>query len=690
MVEIVLILTLSLWASDAESREVHFHKNVRSSAQTINTCLAPWFAERVGSDSCWVRQQENGYTLCIGKDVWRHGILGKNRFAQCGTWSGKWRITSPLANPPLGDEKKVIHRRFTANGFIPKGKLSWLRKIKSEIELSRERAAEWMTPYDPLGVCRHLLLNQKTPGNPSSLLRELGFVHLLTATGIHLYALAAWSSRVILFLATLIGGSRAATLPIMLLVSRALTGAAWLWAWCMSGGRPGMLRPWIVILVRTVARQAGFRWRRWAPLSVALSTDLAVALGRAWLDLPGAWAPGRWIYALAVGGGMLTLESSRGKNAFLQHWHLAVGSWVLVASYEASVHQLVALATPVLSLLTIPLFCTSFFPVLLMSSVFDLFGWTIAAQKLAATASWFSTQIIILLFQCVAWARTLWVLPSWALAGGAVLAAFLTFQRFSGRARIWAIMLALVFGTVSRACQTSQNVTGSSEQITAHSIEQLDVGQGDAALVWSGNQIGMVDTRPENALSDSAWIRLFAGRQLVSLDWVMLTHSDEDHAGGLRKLKTLLPLSCRGGASGCIPFAVSRDESGSSRGKRNQNMSAILIPLEGGGFYLSAGDSHADHELAIARWVKRQFIFETEGKRILKISHHGSRTSTTREFLSLVQPTDAWISSGAGNSYGHPTAQVLDLLSSWKIKTSRTDLEGNARWSARGGVDHRR
>jgi competence protein ComEC len=62
---------------------------------------------------------------------------------------------------------------------------------------------------------------------------------------------------------------------------------------------------------------------------------------------------------------------------------------------------------------------------------------------------------------------------------------------------------------------------------------------------------------------------------------------------------------------------------------------------------------------------------------VLKVAHHGSRTSTTPRFLAAVQPRLALVSVGAHNSYGHPDREVLDRLDSAGVLTLRTDLSGS-------------
>lgn len=61
---------------------------------------------------------------------------------------------------------------------------------------------------------------------------------------------------------------------------------------------------------------------------------------------------------------------------------------------------------------------------------------------------------------------------------------------------------------------------------------------------------------------------------------------------------------------------------------------------------------------------------------VLKVAHHGSRTSSTPAFLHAVAPTAAVISVGARNPYGHPDAGVLDRLAAAGARVYRTDSDG--------------
>jgi competence protein ComEC len=62
---------------------------------------------------------------------------------------------------------------------------------------------------------------------------------------------------------------------------------------------------------------------------------------------------------------------------------------------------------------------------------------------------------------------------------------------------------------------------------------------------------------------------------------------------------------------------------------------------------------------------------------VLKVGHHGSSTSSTRDFLNAVRPAYALVSVGAGNTYGHPSANVMADLARRGARVLRTDRVGS-------------
>jgi competence protein ComEC len=104
---------------------------------------------------------------------------------------------------------------------------------------------------------------------------------------------------------------------------------------------------------------------------------------------------------------------------------------------------------------------------------------------------------------------------------------------------------------------------------------------------------------------------------------------------------------------------------------RTENDRSLVIRLQYGTTRLLLT---GDIEHATERWLLTQDIDLRAD--ILQIPHHGSRTSTSPEFVQRVQPQVGIISLGAGNPYGHPHPQVLRTLDQYRVQLFRTDLHG--------------
>jgi competence protein ComEC len=78
--------------------------------------------------------------------------------------------------------------------------------------------------------------------------------------------------------------------------------------------------------------------------------------------------------------------------------------------------------------------------------------------------------------------------------------------------------------------------------------------------------------------------------------------------------------------------------------------------------------------------VEREILSENSSEEmhsdVLKVGHHGSKNSTTPEFLAAVQPLVGIISAGEDNPYGHPSAELLERLESAGVRILRTDRNG--------------
>lgn len=732
------------------------------------TCASPFaLAKRTGHPRCWVQfslpatrhssvqdSLQSGPAsgahpsqFCVSQRAW-HQWLSKSeplcangkspirvRATQALLPGEEKKISTTLTLPSLNESRSSSGTPWTPNASRAPGLLNravWL------IERARESASSLLKPHDPLGILRSLILNEAPNREPLPMLRRLGFVHLISATGIHLYALADGIDRGCYWAFTWMRASP--TLGLRL--SRALSFATCSLLWLLSGARLGMLRPWILLNLRGLALSLGFKWTLLSPLLLVSGTELLLQIPKLFLfGAPELHFSGQWVYSLAVGGGLIFLTvlkdarraQKREPTHLETHLCLAVGSWVGVALYEIYHEGMIALLTPLLSLITLPLICSLVYPVTLVALVphFLIPNSSLAlfSEGAIARVSQLLHVILNAFTRLSLLPGNLLVIPKWALFGGGLIAVtwlilvhLNVFKRLGPKpVLIGGSLGILMLRFVAGASETTTHPRGA-KQLPAI-VYQLDVGQGDAALIESLKGFGMIDTGSKHTTTDVAWLKLFASLQIKRLDWIALTHLDEDHAGGIERLAGLIPIRCvawlpqnlqteRGKAwfhrstalglqvkdwkSDCIPYpheAVSADSSKSSKKKKknsrahspgNSLMGAVLIPLKSssigpGGIYLTAGDAGKKEELKILDWVQKQPLFlqtHPTPERVLKLSHHGSSGSTHEDLIKTYRPTQAWISVGTGNRYGHPKSTVLNLLERYHLPIRRTDLSG--------------
>lgn len=238
-------------------------------------------------------------------------------------------------------------------------------------------------------------------------------------------------------------------------------------------------------------------------------------------------------------------------------------------------------------------------------------------------------------------------------------------------------------------------------------ILMIDVGQGDAIAIRTprGRWL-MIDAGPpaEDDPRAHPVVRTLRNRGVETLDLLLLTHPDLDHIGGApailesfavrRVLDPLLPAPKASyadlldlAAAERVPWARARTgDAWETDGVRFRvlhpdtlpldpaegNAASVVLLLSWRGFdALFTGDAYVD--------VERTIAGRTGDLDVLKVGHHGSRTSTDSSFLAAVQPEVALLSVGRLNRYGHPAPEVVRRLEAAGAEVHRTDREGTVR-----------
>ncbi len=227
---------------------------------------------------------------------------------------------------------------------------------------------------------------------------------------------------------------------------------------------------------------------------------------------------------------------------------------------------------------------------------------------------------------------------------------------------------------------------------------QIDVGQGDAAVLRAGGQVIVIDTGSESTSGLIDYLR----HEGLTIDTLILSHPHEDHCGALLDLLAIgMPIGRI-----LMPENVPMDEydvqagyallMAQQRGIPILGMDAGTSEQWGNGYEMRVLSPSAqatfsdgnDYSLVVRFTVSGVHILTTgdvtsqaeplEGTQcdVLKVAHHGSKGSTDTAFLRFAQPAWAVISVGAHNVYGHPAPETLARLVDSGAEVLRTDQGG--------------
>lgn len=232
-------------------------------------------------------------------------------------------------------------------------------------------------------------------------------------------------------------------------------------------------------------------------------------------------------------------------------------------------------------------------------------------------------------------------------------------------------------------------------------VYYLNVGQGDSILIQVNKKNLLIDSGPK--LEKKKLFECLSKIKIDKLDYIIATHPHEDHIGNMASIidnykvlnfyapkvqtttknfeqmidslksknlkinviKKGLSFIDLGENTKLTVFSPSKDAY-----EDLNNYSPIIKVQYGKTSFLFTGDAQKD--------VEKEILTSNEdvSADVLKVGHHGSSTSTSKEFLNKVNPSIGIISVGSDNSYNHPNLDTIQRLKDSNVKIYRTDKDG--------------
>lgn len=276
------------------------------------------------------------------------------------------------------------------------------------------------------------------------------------------------------------------------------------------------------------------------------------------------------------------------------------------------------------------------------------------------------------------------------------------------------IAIAYVYSTYQNTDKTvndntiKQRKTESTLKESSNNLDVyfLDVGQADSILLSNNGHYMLIDAG--NNEDGPKLVNYFKSLGITKFDYVIATHAHEDHIGGMddiiknfdigtfympdlitttKTFEDVLDALSEKQIAFETPtidqeFSFSDTKITTlyvNNEAKNLNDSSIVLRLKhGSNTFLFTGDASTK--------VEKQLLNKNIASDVLKVGHHGSRYSTSKEFLNKVNPQYAIISVGINNTYKHPHDETLKKLNDKKIIIYRTDQEGTIVAESNGNI----
>lgn len=548
------------------------------------------------------------------------------------------------------------------------------------------------------GVARALVLGDDLglDDETTAHIRGAGLTHVLAVSGMHVTMVVG--AIVWLLRRLLMRSSRLATRIDANRVVSALGVPLALFYADLSGSTPSAWRAAITAAIAWTLVAAGRR-------PSALETSAGAAVVLAAFDPGAALSPG-FILSIAATAAILAPRAREGQSALSQAVEVAWRAFIATLPFTLYVFGGLPWLTVVANLVVVPIASALLLPAAIVHAC--LSAVSLDAGRLSAPIVELLSSSFVGASEAFATLAPTITLPPPTLGQGlamALIALLLLSSRTWKEKGLAMAVLCFCIGGLELHLRHAEQPEGLLR------VTFLDVGQGDAALVDlpDGSLMGIDVGGAPNGGPDPgerSVLPLLRARRRGRIDWMVITHPHPDHYGGLRATSSSV------GIGELWDSGQAHDENADGEfaqlvdvlvagGARLRRPGALCGPPRrlGGAFvevlspcpHFDAGYEPNDNSLVLRiRFGRRVFLFagDAEGHAeatlhgrvgrvdVLKVGHHGSRTSSSAGFLAELRPRFAVVSSGLGNRFGHPHPEVTSRLEGATEALFRTDLDG--------------
>jgi competence protein ComEC len=607
----------------------------------------------------------------------------------------RWRLTVRLKrphgnlNPDSFDyEAWLFERNIRATGYVRKAETNarideMVVAPSYLIERLRQRIRDRFqrvlgdAPYSGILVALAIGDQRAIDAGYWRTFARTGVTHLLSVSGLHVTMVAGFAAWLVGW-----GWRRVPWLMLRLPAQKTMALAGFLAALIYA-----LLAGFEVPAQRTLYMLSVVALALWTGRTTVVSRVLALALLVVLLLDPWAvLAAGFWLSFGAVGLLFYIGAGRLGEGHWLAAWGRA--QWaVTVGMIPAllALFQQFSLVSPLANAVAIPLVSIVVTPLALAGSV-----------PLMDPLLWLAHWLTELLMRLLDWlAASDWAVwqqqapPGWSVALGMLGVGWMLLPRgFPARWLGVVALLPLVFVPVPRPAAGDALV------------RVLDVGQGLSVHVQTANHDLLYDTGPAYSADANSGDRVIVpylrAAGVRRLDTLVVSHQDNDHAGGAEAVLAAVPtedlLSSLPGNHPLMTMPVPHRQcldgqkwewdgvrfdilhptiADYAQARKANDVSCVLKVSSAAGTVLLTGDIEAHTEMELLARHGAEVTAD-----VLVPAHHGSRSSSTTEFIGGVSPRLTLISAGYCNRFGHPAREVTDRIDAAGIDMHRTDQEG--------------